>query len=73
MQENVSVLVNAYGSAEIGANIRIMGYFELDNNLEYFLNLRLNSNKIYMACVAGGQSYNTTNANITIEYTKTTD
>lgn len=71
--QNVDTLVNAYGTVYMNGNTRPINYYELYNNLQYFWNLRLNSNKLYMACVVAGQPYNPTNCNITLEYTKTTD
>lgn len=71
--QNVDALVNSYGTVYINNNTRPLNYYEMYNNLQYFVNLRVNSNKVYMACLVAGQPYNPSDCKITLEYTKTTD
>lgn len=73
IKSGVDTLVNAYGTIFMNGNTRPINYYELYNNYQYFWNLRVASNNIYMACIVAGKSYNTNDARITIEYTKTTD
>lgn len=73
LKENVDTLVDAYGTVYMNANTRPINYFEYYNNHQYFWNVKLNANKLYMACVVAEEPYNPTDAKITLEYTKTTD
>lgn len=71
--QNVDTLVNAYGTADMNYVTRTLNYYEIYNNLQYFVHVRLSSNNVNFICTSAGQSYNPTNCKIILEYTKTTD
>ena len=70
---NVKMLMKVYGDANINGQRRPMMYYEQFNNLQYFLQVRVENNNVKLACVAAGQPFTPTECNIILEYTKTTD
>lgn len=69
---NIDTLVKYYGTAGIGGIERTIPYFELYNNNIFNATVNLQSNNVKTSFISNNQT-TSSNINITLEYTKTTD